>query len=984
MAGTSKLKQVGKVLGGTGLVGGAGLGGYAYGGAKGLEQGRREGFEAGYRRAKKEDRSAAMALSQGAQMRSQGRQMKRPEPEPQKQNQSTNSPEPAEQNTDEPETNMKSASVLKRAVSGMRGEMSNDMQEKSHLEVRKHDGGYVIVDPETGEIKSDKPYASRSKAEKTKESMSGNTKTGEKGENLDRNEYFQNEAKEVLNRQNQLRRRKRKEQRKDNTATGGISGTAIGAAAAPMIGEIAPRRFENAASLASPIVTGLAGAGIGRSLSKNVPGEVDVENMETSMSDEPANPSAAKRMKNREGVDRKTVNIDYGKNQQKNKKYDFYHNKPGDSSNTMNQGSPDKEAKNSEGASYKQDIDMENDCGCDKTASTKEADEDPCWEGYEQIGMKTKDGKKVPNCVPKDDEKSARILASATQSKNIKEASTKEADEDPCWEGYEQYGMKEKDGKQVPNCVPKDNEKSARILSHAANSNSEKTAGGARMMQGQQQQMRQGQRQMSQGQRQMSQEQAKRMLMQEVQRRRQQMQRARQEAAQNGGGKRRMQGEQQNQAPQSAQAMQSQTSESRQSKKEEQEVDKEAEQAHHPTVQEEADRQAIASGANVIAPGVGDVAPIVNTVEDKRSDEFFAEGVPDYYSRSLRSGLGTGAGTIAGGLAGGTAGGAIGGRKGALLLGLPGAVAGAVKGGRFGARRGAKAVNRKYNSDGQRKSEEVIFGAETGSGEKQAMKKEAEYKIVEENGGFYVVNKETGEKKNEDPHDTKEDAREHQKALYANVKDASMEEKIASAYQEDRIDKSERDYLLNLKESVDKSGVEKKAKSVTQALADNSDTIAATGAGLMAAGSLAPPIQRAANSALDPIRRRIRYNRMEAERPDTGQPASARINRDVLEREYGIPQEGLSDEEAERRARKKVFRIVHDNAPEVTRMPSVARKVVDQQIKGGNPAAAMQQANNMASDAVSNTKSRTRVQSRRAGDLRDAGKTMSNQVNPNA
>jgi hypothetical protein len=25
----------------------------------------------------------------------------------------------------------------------------------------------------------------------------------------------------------------------------------------------------------------------------------------------------------------------------------------------------------------------------------------PCWEGYEQIGWKTKDGKRVPNCVPK-------------------------------------------------------------------------------------------------------------------------------------------------------------------------------------------------------------------------------------------------------------------------------------------------------------------------------------------------------------------------------------------------------------------------------------------------------------------------------------------------------------------------------------------------------------------------------------------------------
>lgn len=30
--------------------------------------------------------------------------------------------------------------------------------------------------------------------------------------------------------------------------------------------------------------------------------------------------------------------------------------------------------------------------------------------------------------------------------------------EDPCWDGYEQYGTKEKDGKEVPNCVPINNE----------------------------------------------------------------------------------------------------------------------------------------------------------------------------------------------------------------------------------------------------------------------------------------------------------------------------------------------------------------------------------------------------------------------------------------------------------------------------------------------------------------------------------------------
>lgn len=25
---------------------------------------------------------------------------------------------------------------------------------------------------------------------------------------------------------------------------------------------------------------------------------------------------------------------------------------------------------------------------------------DPCWANYRQFGMKVKDGKKVPNCVP--------------------------------------------------------------------------------------------------------------------------------------------------------------------------------------------------------------------------------------------------------------------------------------------------------------------------------------------------------------------------------------------------------------------------------------------------------------------------------------------------------------------------------------------------------------------------------------------------------
>jgi hypothetical protein len=58
----------------------------------------------------------------------------------------------------------------------------------------------------------------------------------------------------------------------------------------------------------------------------------------------------------------------------------------------------------------------------------------PCWKGYKQVGMKMKNGKEVPNCVPIDE-----IL---------------DEKEGPCWDGYEMVGMKMKDGREVPNCVP--------------------------------------------------------------------------------------------------------------------------------------------------------------------------------------------------------------------------------------------------------------------------------------------------------------------------------------------------------------------------------------------------------------------------------------------------------------------------------------------------------------------------------------------------
>jgi len=44
-------------------------------------------------------------------------------------------------------------------------------------------------------------------------------------------------------------------------------------------------------------------------------------------------------------------------------------------------------------------------------------------------------------------EKMFSLLKFLTEKKNKK-------DGDPCWPGYHQEGMKMKDGKQVPNCVP--------------------------------------------------------------------------------------------------------------------------------------------------------------------------------------------------------------------------------------------------------------------------------------------------------------------------------------------------------------------------------------------------------------------------------------------------------------------------------------------------------------------------------------------------
>jgi hypothetical protein len=46
-------------------------------------------------------------------------------------------------------------------------------------------------------------------------------------------------------------------------------------------------------------------------------------------------------------------------------------------------------------------------------------DSNPCWQGYVQVGMKTKGGKQVPNCVPEGSGKS-KVSKPTTKKKSAK------------------------------------------------------------------------------------------------------------------------------------------------------------------------------------------------------------------------------------------------------------------------------------------------------------------------------------------------------------------------------------------------------------------------------------------------------------------------------------------------------------------------------------------------------------------------------------
>ena len=53
------------------------------------------------------------------------------------------------------------------------------------------------------------------------------------------------------------------------------------------------------------------------------------------------------------------------------------------------------------------------------TKMAKNEQDDPCWDGYKQVGMKKKNGKEVPNCVPEEvelDEKVEGLVKKSEES----------------------------------------------------------------------------------------------------------------------------------------------------------------------------------------------------------------------------------------------------------------------------------------------------------------------------------------------------------------------------------------------------------------------------------------------------------------------------------------------------------------------------------------------------------------------------------------
>lgn len=199
------------------------------------------------------------------------------------------------------------------------------------------------------------------------------------------------------------------------------------------------------------------------------------------------------------------------------------------------------------------------------------------------------------------------------------------------------------------------------------------------------------------------------------------------------------------------------------------------------------------------------------------------------------------------------------------------------------------------------------------------------------------------------------------------------EAKIASALNRDLINENDAVELWALKEAL-----EKDAESIDKEAAGMGGT---TGKALMAAGLLAPPAMMAANKAIDPIRERVRYHRM---KQLPGKPIRLQGGRgegmENAKENWNVP-EDASKEKATEKARRRAFSILHDQAPEVTRSPSVARGMIRHSLTSGStPRRLMESAQDYGSNAASAESKRQQMIRNQGRAVADASQAMKEQA----
>jgi hypothetical protein len=74
-----------------------------------------------------------------------------------------------------------------------------------------------------------------------------------------------------------------------------------------------------------------------------------------------------------------------------------------------------------------------------KTLKDFMAEQKPCWKGYQQIGMKKKNGKEVPNCVPESVEEQFDLIEEVVDELSAEHG----IDSEVVWENFEEFSDEE-------------------------------------------------------------------------------------------------------------------------------------------------------------------------------------------------------------------------------------------------------------------------------------------------------------------------------------------------------------------------------------------------------------------------------------------------------------------------------------------------------------------------------------------------------------